>query len=522
MQINLFQSRELLNVRGAEALHFIGQVCDAFVLGVQRANDVSVALCCRCEVRLQIAREQAQCFRIALGRAPRPDVSLEHGCNAAQQRQHALQQRKKFKPAHAGDCSGRHSFASDQSLNVYNHRHRGPSVETVAGTLERVTDARETESRLGWLALVLTPQMGATRTVRAMAKLDAPSRIFGASLTELEGLGLPAVSARFVFEGRARAAAESELLRLREQSAGFLTHDCPDYPQRLREIYDPPAVLWYRGDISLLALPGIAVVGTRHPTPYGSGMAQMLARELSARGLTILSGMARGVDTEAHKGALEARGKTIAVWGTGVDVIYPKENKRLAEQILSSGGCILSEFPLGTFPAPQNFPVRNRLLSGISVGVLVVEAAEHSGTRITARCAMEQNRDVYAVPGNVTNKGSWTPNTLIKQGAKLTATWEDVWEDLPSEVRQELERREGTGTASGMPRSASLFSESNLSPAERLVFEQLRQDDSVQLDELIEGLDGQLQSPEIFTALFELELAGRIRQMPGKNYVRTF
>ena len=385
---------------------------------------------------------------------------------------------------------------------------------------EQLAAGGDAENRMAWLSMILTPQMGATRTLRAMSRLEVSSRLFHLSLTELEGLGLPAISARFVFEGKARAAAENEVQRLEEQNAGFLTHDCPHYPDRLREIYDPPAVLWYRGDTSLLALPGVAVVGTRHPSPYGCGMAQMLSRELAARGLVILSGMARGVDSEAHKGALDAGGKTVAVWGTGVDVIYPKENKRLAEQILASGGCILSEFPLGTFPAPQNFPVRNRVLSGMSVGVLVVEAAEHSGTRITARCAMEQNRDVYAVPGNVTNKGSWTPNTLIKQGAKLTATWEDVWEDLPSQVRLELEERRGTSL--GGSTSASLFTESNLAPAERLVFEQLRQDESLQLDELIERLDGQLQSPEIFTALFELELSGRVRQMPGKNYVRTF
>ena len=372
------------------------------------------------------------------------------------------------------------------------------------------------------MALILTPQMGATRTLRAMSRLDHASCLFGSSLTELEALGMPAPSCHFVFDGKARAAAEAELQRLEEQGAGFLTHDCPAYPDRLREIYDPPAVLWFHGDTSQLAMPGIAVVGTRHPSPYGSGMAQMLSRELAARGLVIFSGMARGVDTEAHKGALEAKGRTVAVWGTGVDVIYPKENKRLAEQILASGGCILSEFPLGTFPAPQNFPVRNRILSGLSVGVLVVEAAEHSGTRITARCAMEQNRDVYAVPGNVTNKGSWTPNTLIKQGAKLTATWEDVWEDLPSQVRHEMEDRSGTARESGMASSASLFTESNLSPAEQLVFGLLRQDESLQLDDLIEQLEGQLQSPEIFTALFELELAGRVRGMPGKNYVRTF
>ncbi len=406
---------------------------------------------------------------------------------------------------------------------MYNRR-TGETLSTAAqsrGEQPR-TGVDAAENRLAWLAMILTPQMGATRTLRAMSLLTFPAQIFSASLTDLEGLNLPPASARFIFEGKARAAAESEAQRLAEQNAGFLTHDCPDYPERLLEIYDPPAVLWYRGDTSVLAVPGVAVVGTRHPSPYGSGMAQMLSRELASRGLSILSGMARGIDTEAHKGALEARGKTVAVWGTGIDVIYPKENKRLAEQILQSGGCILSEFPLGTFPAPQNFPVRNRVLSGMSVGVLVVEAAEHSGTRITARCAMEQNRDVYAVPGNVTNKGSWTPNTLIKQGAKLTATWEDIWEDLPSQVRIDLEDRMGTAAASGEAASASLFSQSNLSPTERTVFQQLRHDESVQLDELIERLEGQLQSPEIFTALFELELAGRIRQLPGKHYVRTF
>jgi DNA processing protein len=237
--------------------------------------------------------------------------------------------------------------------------------------------------------------------------------------------------------------------------------------------------------------------------------------------------MARGVDTAAHKGALDAGGKTVAVWGTGIDVVYPKENKKLAERIVESGGAIVSEFPLGTFPAPQNFPLRNRILSGMSIGVLVVEAGEYSGTRITARCAMEQNRDVYAVPGNVTNKNSWGPNTLIKQGAKLTATWEDVWEDLPSGVKRQLE--EETGVAgqgeSKEGEAASLFRDSDdrqLPEHERLVLEKLRRDESTQLDELIEGLESQVGSAEIFAALFELELSGRVKQMPGKNYVRCF
>ena len=368
--------------------------------------------------------------------------------------------------------------------------------------------------------MVLTPGMGATRTMRAMRRLERGEQLFSLALTGLESLEMPAQAAHYIFEGKARAAAESEVQRMEEHGAVFLTPEDAAYPERLSEIYDPPAVLWAMGDTSLLARPGIAVVGTRQPSPYGAGMAQLLSRDLAMRGLVVLSGMARGVDTAAHKGALEAKGKTVAVWGTGVDVIYPKENKRLAEEILRCGGCILSEFPMGTFPAPQNFPVRNRVLSGMSVGVLVIEAAEHSGTRITARCAMEQNRDVYAVPGNVTNKNAWGPNTLIKQGAKLTATWEDVWEDLPSDVRSQLEEQRGANE-SQPGTAASLFSEPDLAPAELQVLGQLRHDETVQLDELMEKLEGQLGSAEIFTALFELELSGRVRQMPGKNYVRS-
>jgi DNA processing protein len=382
-------------------------------------------------------------------------------------------------------------------------------------------------ARLGWMALTLTPEMGPTRIAKAMARLGAAERVFEASLTELEGVGLPARAAQFVFEGRAFKAAEDEANRVAEAGGFFLTREDPDYPARLLEIYDPPAVLWIRGDASLLGRPGIAVVGTRQPSPYGAGMAEMLSRDLANRRLMIVSGMARGVDTAAHKGALDACGKTVAVWGTGIDVVYPKENKKLAERIVESGGAIVSEFPLGTFPAPQNFPLRNRILSGMSIGVLVVEAGEYSGTRITARCAMEQNRDVYAVPGNVTNKNSWGPNTLIKQGAKLTATWEDVWEDLPSGVKRQLE--EETGVAgqgeSKEGEAASLFRDSDdrqLPEHERLVLEKLRRDESTQLDELIEGLESQVGSAEIFAALFELELSGRVKQMPGKNYVRCF
>ena len=389
------------------------------------------------------------------------------------------------------------------------------------------TSPRETQ--LGWLALKLTDGLGPKRIWKVVEALGSAEAALHAALTALEGAGFPASAAQAVHSGASLRKAEEEWKRADEAGACVVTPVDERYPKRLLEIYDPPVVLWCLGDAELLKLPGIAVVGTRQPTPYGSGMAKMMSRDLAARGLVILSGMARGVDTAAHEGALEAHGKTVAVWGTGVDVIYPKENKKLAERILAEGGAILSEFPMATFPAPQNFPIRNRILSGMSVGVLVIEAGENSGTRITARCALEQNREVFAVPGNVTNKQSWGPNTLIKQGAKLTATWEDVWEDLPSSVRLEVEALHGigdgaaAGNESNGEAQASVYQPMlELPPHESAVYARLHKDEATQLDELIEALDTELSSSEIFAALFELELAGRVRMMPGKNYVKSF
>ena len=303
-----------------------------------------------------------------------------------------------------------------------------------------------------WLALSLSPQLGPTRGRRLVEHFGDIDRVFHASLTELESAGLPAPAAQAVALGKALELAEEEFIRTAQAGAQIVAIGDAEYPPRLMEIYDPPLALRVRGDISALTKPGIAVVGTRHPTPYGIGMAERLSCDLAARGLVVLSGLARGVDTAAHRGAVNARGKTVAVFGTGVDEIYPKSNKKLAEEILEKGGALISEFPTGTFPAPQNFPIRNRIISGLSVGVLVIEAGEYSGTRITARCALEQCREVFAVPGNVTNKLSWGPNTLIKQGAKLVATWEDVWEELPTDVRVQLKP-----TASEVPDAPRLF-----------------------------------------------------------------
>ncbi|MGE5110194.1 MAG: DNA-processing protein DprA [Acidobacteriaceae bacterium] len=378
------------------------------------------------------------------------------------------------------------------------------------------------ETLLAWLALTMTPQLGPTRSRRLVERLGKVEAVFRASLTELEASGLPAPAAQSLALGASRQSAEQELARAAAAGVELLCFDDPDYPEPLKNIYDPPVILYIRGNRGALSAPGIAVVGTRHPTPYGLGMAERLACDLSARGLIVLSGLARGVDSAAHRGAVQARGQTVAVLGTGVDVIYPRENKKLAEQMVELGGAIISEFPLGTAPTPQNFPIRNRIISGLSIGVLVVEAGEYSGTRITARCALEQCREVFAVPGNVTNRLSWGPNTLIKQGAKLVATWEDVWEELPSQLRLRLQPS-GDASASSKPETASLFpGQPELSPNERKVFSLIKSDTASHIDELVERLEPELSATQIFAALFELELSGRIRQMPGKNYVRSF
>ena len=375
------------------------------------------------------------------------------------------------------------------------------------------------ERTLRWLALSTTPGIGAGRGRKLVEYFDGVERLFSVSLTELEAAGIPAAAAQSIALGKSLELAADELDKVKTAGAAVISQDDERYPHRLKEIYDPPLVLYVRGNLDVIQDYGLAVVGTRHPTPYGVGVAERLACDLAARGLVILSGMARGVDSAAHRGALNAKGRTVAIWGTGINVPYPKENEKLAEKILENGGAIVSEFPMGTFPAPQNFPIRNRIISGMSIGVLVIEAGEYSGTRVTARCALEQGRDVYAVPGNVTNKLSWGPNTLIKQGAALVASWEDVWEALPTDVRLALTPVEAPESKG--PVEASLFGGCDLGSNEKRVLSILRADESTHIDEIVERLVAELSSSQIFAALFELELSGRIRTLPGKYYVRV-
>jgi DNA processing protein len=394
-----------------------------------------------------------------------------------------------------------------------------PELQMPSAEIALTSPTSPSRNTLQWLALAMTPGIGAGRGRKLVELFDGVANIFRASLTELEGAGMAAPAAQSIAVGRSMELAAEEMDRVKTFGGVIVGQDDPAYPRRLGEIYDPPLVLYVRGNSEAVNKPGVAVVGTRHPTPYGLGIAERLSCDLAARGLVIVSGMARGIDSAAHRGALNAHGSTVAIWGTGVDVPYPKENTKLAEQILAAGGAILSEFPMGTFPAPQNFPIRNRIISGMAIGVLVIEAGEYSGTRVTARCALEQGRDVYAVPGNVTNKLSWGPNTLIKQGAALVATWEDVWEALPADTRLAL--TPPVATASDAPQIASLFTSPDLNSEEKRIYSILRADEPTHIDQLVERLVAELSSSQIFAALFELELSGRIRTLPGKYYVRV-
>ncbi len=372
----------------------------------------------------------------------------------------------------------------------------------------------EPDRYLGWLALALTPGLGARLAGKLLREFGNPEGVFNASLTALEAQQLPAHVAQTIRSQDPLKTAEQELARAKQLGCRLLHWDEPVYPRLLREIYDPPPLLYVQGDVELLRQHAIAMVGTRRPTPYGNQMAERLAHDLAERGLVIASGLARGIDSSAHKGALRAgRGATIAVLGTGIDVIYPKENKKLFAQIVERG-VACTEFPIGTSPTPQNFPIRNRIIAGMSLGVIVVEGAQYSGSLITGRLAMECNREVYGVPGNVTQPASFAPNQLIKQGAKLVTSWEDVVEELPTEIRAELFPVETTTATE----RGSLLAQ-DLSGAERTLYSLLAPDQARHVDELV-ALSG-LSSAETLAALFNLEMKGIVRQMPGKNFVKV-
>jgi DNA processing protein len=370
------------------------------------------------------------------------------------------------------------------------------------------------DTSLSWLALALTPGLGARLCARLLKRFDSPDGVFRASLTQLESCNLTATAAQAVFKKEAFKRAEKELAGIRKiAGCGLLNWTESEYPQTLLQIYDPPVLLYVRGDPPVLNLPSLSIVGTRKPTHYGSQMAERLGRDLAARGLLIISGMARGIDALGHQGAMAANGRAIGVLGTGIDVCYPKENKKLYEKVLERGA-IISEFPLRTHPAPENFPVRNRIVAGMPLGVVVVEGAQYSGSLITARLAMEFGREVFGVPGNVTQPVSFAPNQLIKQGAKLVTNAEDVIEELPTPVRAALLQVERPEAEQRNRMAAAA-----LNPSQKKLYDLLSTDETRHIDDIVECSG--LNSSEVLATLFDLEMKKMIRQLPGKQFSKV-
>jgi DNA processing protein len=370
-----------------------------------------------------------------------------------------------------------------------------------------------------WIALNMTPGIGPRAAAKLLERYGSAEAVFDAPRAELETLRLrpeaiESIVARDLFE-----VAAKEIERVREMEADVLVLDDGVYPSLLREVYDPPITLYVKGAwAECLEKPCVAMVGSRRCSTYGQNAAAMLARDLAGRGVTIISGLARGIDAAAHRGALEAGGRTVAVMGTGLDQVYPRDHRKLAAEILGQNGALISEFPLETPPAPQNFPYRNRIISGLSLGVVIVEAAENSGSLITARMALEQGREVFAVPGNITSRNSFGTNYLIKgAGAKLVQQWQDIASELPPDIAAQLLPPEPKQTESGLVEQLQLVP-ADLTASEHAVFKLLSTDDAAHIDALAEAT--QLSVPELTSALLGLEMRELIRQLPGKCFVR--
>ncbi len=367
-----------------------------------------------------------------------------------------------------------------------------------------------------WIALNMVRGIGPRTANFLLDRFRSPAGVFSAPRASLEASGLKPDSITELHDSSILERASAEVERLERLGITVITLVDSAYPALLRETYDPPITLYVRGDLAAAcARPCIAIVGSRRCSTYGLNAAESLARDLAARGLTIVSGLARGIDAAAHRGALEAGGVTVGVIGNGLDLCYPKEHRRLGEEVAASGA-LISEFPLGTPPLSQNFPYRNRVLSGLCFGVLVVEAAEHSGSLITARLAAEQGREIFAVPGNITSRNSFGPNYLIKDGAKLVQLWRDIVEELPREQRALLTAIDGPGAGSNDVNQPVLEAVETTEP-ERLVLKLLTPDEPIHIDQLL--VRSGIESPLLMAALLQLEMKDRIRQLPGKCFV---
>jgi len=359
------------------------------------------------------------------------------------------------------------------------------------------------EEKACWLALHRVGGLGPVKLRKVTDYFGSAARAWEANALELKEVkGLDIRTINNILEAKKKFSPEKELEAIEKLGIQVLTSNDHNYPPNLKEIYASPPVLYLKGNILPEDQKALAIVGSRKATFYGLRITEELSGKLVENGVTVVSGLARGIDTAAHQGALKKNGRTIAVLGCGLNTIYPPENKKLAEQIVENGA-LISEFPLHTPPEPNNFPMRNRIISGICLGVLVIEAAKKSGSLITADFALEQGREVFAVPGMITNKQSEGTNNLIKQGAKLVQNIEDILEELGWHYQAEVE-----GTKEDLI---------DLSKQERIVLEALNSQPK-HLDNILR--ETKLSFSEVFTALTELEISGLVVQLPGKLFVR--
>jgi DNA processing protein len=386
-----------------------------------------------------------------------------------------------------------------------------------------------------WLALRQVRGVGPRTCKLLIEKFGAPEKIFQLNADQIAAAGVPRNTAHSIAEFRDFEPLEKELCELPNIGARLVKWTDADYPPNLRQIADPPPFLFVRGTAQLSDPTCIAIVGARAASDIGRRMANRLGLELAAKGFTVVSGLARGIDGEAHQGALDAHGKTLAVLGCGVDVIYPAEHRKLADAIIEGGGALISELPIGTQPLAENFPTRNRILSGLCLGVVIVEAAEKSGSLITARMALEQDRQVFAVPGSPLSGKTRGSNRLLKEGAKLVECVEDVIEELaPQMAGPRVASRQPDAPAAPVAAPVMVWATSTGQRVEAVqsaegaktletvvdsataILNNLKDSERLHVDSIIESSG--LNAQTVLRLLLELELEGRVTQHPGKLF----
>lgn len=356
-----------------------------------------------------------------------------------------------------------------------------------------------------WLAWNKIPDIGPKRFYKLLEYFGSVENAWQAKSGEISKiLNLSSKISSRLFEEKNNIIPERELDSVYKYKVNVLTIEDALYPKNLKTIHYPPPVLYFKGTIVKADKNSISIVGSRKATYYGKMVAEKLSKDLTLAGLTIISGMARGIDTAAHKGALSVNGRTIAVFGCGIDHIYPPENRRLAQEMQESGA-IISEFPLSTLPERQNFPRRNRIISGLSLGTVVVEAAEKSGALITADFALDQGREVFAIPGNINSPLSDGSHNLIKQGAKLVNNYQDILEEIHIVLSQKADEKE------------MVKENTSLTEEEKIIYRLITKE-PIQIDEIIDTSN--LSAGKVSEILLNLELRDLIKEIEGKRFIK--